>query len=104
MKKDTYLVWDLETSGLDHNTCDILEIGAIEVVNGEVVAEHNWLLNHGKPVPEVIVGITGITDELIAEKGVNADIAINDFMQVLAKYDCYITHNGFILNCILRLS
>lgn len=94
MENKSYVVWDLETSGLDCNTCDVLEIGAIEVVDGKVIAEHNWLLNHGKPVPAEIVRITGITDELIKEKGVDPLLALNGFLEVLRRYDTYVTHNG----------
>ena len=34
---DTYVVIDTETTGLDYEFCDIIEISAIKVVAGEVV-------------------------------------------------------------------
>lgn len=92
--ENNYLVWDLETSGLDPNTCDILEIGAIEVQNGEVVAEHSWLLNHEKEVPEVITQITGITEELLAMEGRYPAVCMREMVHLMGKYGQHVTHNG----------
>lgn len=94
MKKDTYIVWDLETTGLVPATCHILEIGAMEVVKGEVIARHTWVLNNEVEIPEVITQITGITKELIQAEGKDPRNCVREFMALLEKYDTHITHNG----------
>lgn len=92
----TYLVWDLETSGLDKETCKILEIGCMKVSNGEVVERKSWVLNHGIEIPENITAITGITKELIDKEGQDPKKALSEFLDViLADQDeAHLTHNG----------
>ncbi len=41
-----YIVWDLETSGLDGTKDKILEIGLMCVEEGNVSVRKNWILNH----------------------------------------------------------
>lgn len=91
-----YIGWDLETSGLDENSCKILEIGAIRFENGLMVEQKSWLLNHQIPIPELITKITTITKEQIDADGVNPTEAVNEF---LSWFDMHgwinLTHNGF---------
>jgi len=47
----TYLVWDLETSGLEKETCKILEIGCATVHDCQIVERKSWVLNHGIEIP-----------------------------------------------------
>ena len=92
-----YVVWDLETTGLDWSFCDILEIGVIVVKDGVAVEEKSWLLNSGKEVPELIVGITGITTELIQREGRNPAECYREALNYLkfTDKDCpNLTHNG----------
>ena len=41
---DTFVVIDTETTGLDYEFCDIIEISAIKVVAGEVVDSFSSLV------------------------------------------------------------
>ena len=94
---DSYVVWDLETTGLDQNKCDVIEIGAMKVENGVVVEEKNWLLNHGKDIPDFIVDITGISTELINKEGVPPADAMREaiaFFNFSDKNCPNLTHNG----------
>ncbi len=59
------VVFDLETTGLDPGYEDIIEISALKIVNGEVKEEFSTLVNPGRSIPEVSVGITGITDDMV---------------------------------------
>lgn len=59
-------VFDLETSGFAPHADDILSIGAVRV-DGTFVNEQNTfytLVKPRRPIPSVIVELTGITDEL----------------------------------------
>ena len=53
--------WDLETTGFVPNPdARVIEIAYIVVVNDQVLQRRSLLLNHGIPIPEVIVTLTGI--------------------------------------------
>lgn len=91
---DTYLVWDLETSGLEKEDCKILEIGCMQVIAGTPSERMSWVLDHKIEIPAKIVELTGITPELVAEKGVEPVKAMRDFLSVLVKADAHLTHNG----------
>ncbi len=63
---DSYVVFDTETTG---KYCDdyITEIGAIKVIDGNVIDRFEMLLNPGKPIPEKIVELTGISNGMVAD-------------------------------------
>jgi DNA polymerase III epsilon subunit family exonuclease len=59
-------VVDLETTGWSPGSgAAITEIGAVKVCGGEILAEFQSLINPGSPIPELITGITGISDEMV---------------------------------------
>lgn len=70
-----YVVVDLETTGSDPATQRITEIGAVKVRDGRIIAEWSSLVRPGRRIPSFIVGLTGITDEMVATAPPFADIA-----------------------------
>ncbi|MBK8025927.1 MAG: DEAD/DEAH box helicase family protein [Chloroflexi bacterium] len=54
---------DLETTGFDPKQDEIIEIGAVRVVDGQVVDEFSTLVYPGRPVPSTVTTITGITND-----------------------------------------
>ncbi len=67
-KFDDFVVFDIETTGLSPKNSKITEIGAIKIINGEIAESYSQLINPGVAIPELIVKLTGITDEMVAEK------------------------------------
>jgi len=60
---DDYVVFDLETTGLDPLTDKIIEIGALKYKNSKLVDEFSVLINPEIPLPDVITRITGIENK-----------------------------------------
>ncbi len=61
----TFVVLDLETTGLRPDTDRITEVGAVKVRGGEVLGELQSLVHPGGPVPAAITAVTGITDAML---------------------------------------
>ena len=66
-KYDNYVVFDIETTGLSPIKDMITEIGAIKIENGTIVDKYNQLINPERSIPDKIVEITGITDEMVRD-------------------------------------
>ena len=60
------IVLDFETTGLSPNMGDrAIEIGAVKLVNGDVVDTFQELMNPGRRVSSFIEGYTGITNNML---------------------------------------
>ena len=60
-----YCVLDIETTGLSFRTEKITEFGIMKYKNGEVIDSFECFVNPEKPIPEEVVNITHITDEMV---------------------------------------
>ena len=63
----SFVVFDLETTGLSPKDCFITEIGAVTVENGVIGESYNTFVNPGCHIPEKVTELTGITDEMVAD-------------------------------------
>ncbi len=63
----TFVVLDLETTGLSAATDRITEVGAVKVRGGEVLGELRTFVHPGRPIPPGITAVTGITDAMVRD-------------------------------------
>jgi ATP-dependent DNA helicase DinG len=57
-----YILLDFETTGLEPESCEIIEIGAIRVEGLREVARYHTLVKPAAAIPAIITEITGITN------------------------------------------
>ncbi len=80
---DTYVVIDLETSGLYPDEDVIIELGALLVEEHSVKARYSTLIRPEKPIAPQIEALTGITNEMLEREGVEMHAAMEQFMAFL---------------------
>ena len=73
---------DLETTGLDSNRHQILEIGAVRFRGDEVIETYQTLVNPGVPIPEFIQRLTHISPQQVKRAPFFSSVAaeIEDFL------------------------
>lgn len=97
---DTFVAFDIETTGTfgaENNDApaEITEIGAVKVVNGQVVERFSQLVNPGRKIVPRVAQLTNITDEMVANMPDISDV-IRNFKQFVGD-NILIGHN--IKNC-----
>ena len=79
LKKEKFVVFDLETTGLNSspvtgNMDKIIEIGAFKIENGEIKESFTTFINPQRQLPDEIVKLTGITDEMVRDAPIYEDV------------------------------
>lgn len=90
----TYTVFDSETTGFLPHKDDVVQIGAVRVVNGKMVAGEvvDQLVNPGRPIPPNTTKVHGISDDMVqgAPDPVTACRDFHDF----ARGSVLVAHNA----------
>ncbi|MBX2987537.1 MAG: 3'-5' exonuclease [Bdellovibrionaceae bacterium] len=63
----TYTAFDTETSGAWPVGCDVVEFGAVKWFQGQEIGRLQFLLKPRRPMSAFIIGIHGITNEMVAD-------------------------------------
>ena len=66
--EEEFVVFDIETTGLNSHTNEIIEIGAVKIKAGRIVDRYSQLINPGRSIPYHITEITSITNEQVANE------------------------------------
>ena len=93
LKEDSYIVLDLETTGLSCAVHEIIEIAAICIVHDAVEAELSMLVQCQTSLPENISKLTGITDEMLQQQGVPLYQALSQLIS-FAENRRIVCHNA----------
>lgn len=63
-----YIVFDFETTGMKPGVNEILEIGAVKILNNSISGVFNTLINPQQFVPYYISNLTHITNDMVEDK------------------------------------
>jgi DNA polymerase-3 subunit epsilon len=101
-----YVVVDVETTGGTGDQHRITELAAVKVRGEEIVERYQTLVNPQRPIPAGITRLTGITDAMVVDAPVFADIA-DDYTEFMEDA-IFVAHNvnfdyGFVSREYARL-
>ena len=89
---DSYVVFDIETTGFSPEKNKIIEIGAVKVVEGKIVDRYSTFVNPQVPIPFRIEELTSIRDDMVVSAP-TIDVILPDFMEFCK--DCImVAHNA----------
>ncbi|HLQ97940.1 MAG TPA: PolC-type DNA polymerase III [Candidatus Dormibacteraeota bacterium] len=88
----TYVVFDVETTGLSAVYDTIIELAGVKLHNGEIIDRFERFANPHRPLPEVIIDITGITDDMLVDAPEVEDV-LKDFHEWVGD-STFVAHNA----------
>lgn len=101
---DTFVVFDIETTGFSAAEDRIIEIGAVKITDGAIVDRFSTFVNPEIPIPFEIQQLTHITDDMVLEAP-KIEEALPAFLDFVGE-SALVAHNagfdvGFIeQNCV----
>ena len=107
LKDATYVVFDVETTGLSAERDRLIEIAAVKVKNGAEIDSFESYINPQRPISELITRLTSITNDDVKDAPLEKEVMTN-FYNWLDKDDILVAHNakfdlGFLDTCFERL-
>ena len=100
-KAEDVVAIDVETTGLDANTCEIIEIGAIKTRHGAIAETFNVLVKPREALRPAIVDLTGITQDMLTQDGQTLQAALSGFLQFVGEMPV-VSHNAMFDFAFLR--
>jgi DNA polymerase III subunit alpha, Gram-positive type len=88
----TYVVFDVETTGLSAVYDTIIELAAVKIKDGEIIDRFESFANPHHPLSATTIDLTGITDDMVRDAP-----EINDVLHDYAKWvedDILVAHNA----------
>ncbi len=77
---DSFVVFDIETTGFSPQKNQIIEIGAVKVKDGVITDKFSTFVNPDVPIPFEIEQLTGINDNMVLSSP-QIDVALPEFLE-----------------------
>lgn len=103
-----FIAFDLETTGLERDADEIIEIGAVRVRDGKLEERMSCLLKAEKPLSSLVESLTGISAALLAESAIDPRDGLGQFL-IFAGDLPLVAHNSdfdatFMTHALAKLS
>ncbi|RKD24266.1 PolC-type DNA polymerase III [Ammoniphilus oxalaticus] len=92
LKDATYVVFDVETTGLSAVYNTIIELAAVKVKDGEVIDRFERFANPHEPLTNTIIELTGITDDMLVDAP-EVDQVLREFKEFIGD-SVLVAHNA----------
>ena len=89
---DSFVVFDIETTGFSPVENKIIEIGAVRVKDGVISDKFSTFVNPHVPIPYRITNLTSITDEMVMDSP-GIEVILPQFMVFIGD-DALVAHNA----------
>ncbi|MFO7841976.1 MAG: helicase C-terminal domain-containing protein [Fidelibacterota bacterium] len=89
---DTCVAFDVETTGLDPNSEEVIQFSAVKFVNGKNTEELNFFCSPGKSIPAFISELTRIDDSMVKDQPSFSE-RLDEILAFFADYPL-IAHNA----------
>lgn len=92
LSETTYVVFDVETTGLSAIYNDLIQVAASKMHKGNIIAEFDEFINPGHPLSAFTTELTGITDDHV--KNAKPLIQVLKEFQEFCKDTVLVAHNA----------
>lgn len=100
LENDRIIVFDTETTGLDTENDDIIQIAAVEILNGKIGKMFNEYILTEKPLGES-VEVHKIQEDFLKENGIAAELTFKNFIDFVGESPL-VAHNLSYDQAILK--
>ena len=105
LSEATYVVFDVETTGLSAVYDTIIELAAVKMYKGNVIATFEEFINPGHPLSQTTIQLTGITDDMVRDS--KPEKTVLEEFAAFAEGTILVAHNasfdmGFLNNSYER--
>ena len=97
----TFIIFDVETTGLRTGVDRLTEIGAVKYIDGAEKSRFQTFVDPERPIPQNIVELTGITDSMVAGAPKEGE-AVRKFFEFCGEGSVLVAHNASFDTEVIR--
>jgi len=87
-----FVIFDIETTGLNKQKDDITEIGAVMIRNKQIIKRYSSFVKPMKKIPEKVIELTGITNEMVENERLISEV-LPEFLEFVGNRPL-VAHNA----------
>ena len=92
LSEATYVVFDVETTGLSAVYDTIIELAAVKMYKGNIIETFEQFIDPGHPLSQTTINLTGITDDMV--RGSKSEEEVLRLFKEFSGDDILVAHNA----------